>query len=245
MRYWLFKLGYGQCINGSCACDSPWTPRADYLFAPNSGCLTHGTARLGLLWVTWLLSIITLAILTYAFWRLAPFYLRLRGRKSARTKAHVSAERRGGAQIMVLIMVALSLGTLGRFSYFCPDLNCSNVACLACSTICLFGGVYIRENTAATIIFILFAAGQLGMSIYHCHTWIRLAAAVASDMEFKRRLASIRLKIDVLLIVQTVVLGSLMAVCALGVHISQDINIQLGRSIIVIIIDIPTDGERL
>lgn len=98
---------------------------------------------------------------------------------------------------------------------------------LAVTTTCLFGGLYIRENLGTTILFIFFSAGQLGLTIYQARTWVRLAAQVASDLEFKNHLSSIVFKIDIFMAAQTVILGGLIAICALGVHISQDLSTQL------------------
>jgi hypothetical protein len=93
-------------------CDSLWTGRADFLQGTNLDCFTHVTARLALLWIAWLLSGISLLLLGYTFWRLAPCYLRIQSRsRSHQTRDAVSAERRAGAQIMVLIMVLLTLST--------------------------------------------------------------------------------------------------------------------------------------
>jgi hypothetical protein len=47
-------------------------------------------------------------------------------------------------------------------------------------------------------------------------------------MEFKGRLHSVLFKIDVFMVAQSIILGGLIAICALGVHIAAtDLGLQL------------------
>lgn len=111
--------------------------------------------------------------------------------------------------------------------FISPLIRLKNAVSLIASTICLFGGVYIRENIVAVIAFMLFSSGQLGLTTYQARTWITLAAKVASDVEFKRRLSSFLKRIDIFLVIQTIILAILISICCLGVYIAQDMPTQL------------------